>query len=291
MLERIRVAQSQKAMLEERVRERTADLDAANASLRDEVMVRRRTEERLRKTQKDLVQAGKLAGLGEMSAALSHEINQPLAAVKSYAENARTYLMRNRIDEAEANIRRISEMTDRMARISGNLRNFARQPEDTLKPVPVIDAIHEAIAIIGPRLRQSGTEVVFDPHDMSLRALGGQLRLQQVLVNVMTNAIDAMEDTRTNRIEISADGDLDSVRIFIRDHGPGLAEDQIGQVFEAFFTTKRAGAGMGLGLSISYNIIEDFGGKLTAANHPAGGALFTVRLKAAETGGVPLVAE
>ena len=132
------------------MQERTADLDAANASLRTEVAERRSAEDRWRKTQKDLVQAGKLAALGQMSAALSHEINQPLAAVKSYADNATLYIERNRIEEAGANITRISEMTDRMAKISGHLRNFARQPGDSLSSVPVGDVVREAVALIDP---------------------------------------------------------------------------------------------------------------------------------------------
>lgn len=284
VLERIRVAQTQKVLLEKRVKARTAELDDANSSLREEVQVRRDTEQRLRKTQKDLVQAGKLAALGQMSAALSHEINQPLAAVKSYAENARAYITRNRVEDADSNIARISEMADRMAKISGHLRNFARQPTDTLKPVLVHDAILEAIAILDPKLGQAKTKVTVESSDKQIWALCGRLRLQQVIVNILTNAIDAMDGKGENTITIHTEQTDKGVFIYIRDHGPGLAPSQIDQVFDAFFTTKDAGSGMGLGLSISHNIIEDFGGKLSGTNHPDGGAYFTVQLVPSEPG-------
>lgn len=287
LLERVRIEKFQRDLLERMVKERTADLDAANTSLKSEVVERRNAEMRLRKTQKDLIQAGKLAALGQMSAALSHEINQPLAAVKSYADNAAAYLERQRLEEVGANITRISAMADRMARISGHLRNFARQPGDTLKPVPVCDVIREAIALIEPQLRKSGTHVSFRPLDADVWAIGGRLRLQQVLVNVMANAIDAMSRQEDRRIEIGVLADANTLSIQLRDHGPGLSNTVLDQAFEAFFTTKDAGEGMGLGLSISYNIIEDFGGSLSAENHPDGGAVFAVKLRRAPDGQLP----
>ncbi len=282
VVERMRDAQAQQVILEQKVRERTSDLDDANVSLRAEITERRTAEERLRKTQSDLVQAGKLAALGQMSAALSHEINQPLAAVKSYADNARAYIERGRVDEASDNILRISDMTDRMAKISHHLRNFARQPGEKLRAIEVHDCVREAIAILAPQLRQSGVEVSFDPSKPEVWALGGKLRLQQVLVNVMTNANDAMAGQSNKRISLDVDEDDEGVHIHVRDVGPGLPDDALDQIFEAFFTTKQAGSGMGLGLSISYNIIEDFGGKLTAVNRPGGGGHFTITLRRAE---------
>ncbi len=283
VLERIRVEQTQRDLLERMVLERTADLDAANSSLRSEISERKSAEERLRRTQKDLVQAGKLAALGQMSAAISHEINQPLAAVKSYADNAVLFLQRDRTDEASANVARISKMADRMAKISGHLRNFARRPSDKLGAVPLCDVILEAVALMEPQFQESGGRVDLQLPEKEIWILGGRLRLQQVLVNIMTNAIDAMEDHDDKLIEISLDPQDAAVSVILRDHGAGFQDDTIDQVFEAFFTTKKVGAGMGLGLSISYNIIEDFGGKLSASNHPDGGGVFTVKLhRAAE---------
>jgi two-component system C4-dicarboxylate transport sensor histidine kinase DctB len=287
IFERIRVEQTQRDLLERMVQERTADLDTANISLRSEVNERKIAEERLRKTQKDLVQAGKLAALGQMSAALSHEINQPLAAVKSYADNAALYIERNRTTEAKANIARISEMADRMANISRHLRNFARRPGDKLNAIPVCEVIREAVALMDPQVRKSGSRISFASGQTEYWVLGGRLRLQQVLVNIMTNAIDAMEGQSQKLMDISIDCAGDTVAIHVRDHGPGLKQDALNQAFEAFFTTKEAGAGMGLGLSISYNIIEDFGGKFTASNHPDGGGVFTVELRRAPSRDLP----
>ena len=279
LLERVRIEKTQNDLLELKVQERTADLNDSNASLRTEVAERHRAEERLRKTQKELIQAGKLAALGQMSAALSHEINQPLAAVKSYADNASQYLKRNRIDEAGENIQRISTMTDRMAEISRHLRNFARQPGEALKPVPVAEVVREAIALVQLHERSPAAQIAFNPPDATVWALGGRLRLQQVLVNILNNALDAMADSPSPAIDIHLAAHEGTVSITVRDHGPGLPADTLSQVFDAFYTTKEAGAGMGLGMSISHNIVSDFGGTLSAENHPDGGAVFTVVLQ------------
>lgn len=276
--QRIRFERRQRALLEDKVQQRTADLDAANDSLRAEINERRRTEDRLRKSQKELIQAGKLAALGQMSAAISHEINQPLAAMKSYADNATQYMARARYDEAGENIRSISQMSDRMADILRHLRNFARQPGDTLRPVEVNEVIGETLTLTGPQLRARDAEIRWDPGPARL-VLGGKLRLQQVLVNIITNALEAMKDDAKPVLEIEVTETADTVQIHLRDHGPGLPPETRDQVFDAFFTTKEAGSGMGLGMSISHNIISDFGGALVAENHPEGGAVFTVALQ------------
>lgn len=287
ILEQMRIEQQERALLEDRVRERTADLDTANARLRAEVQVRRNTEERLRRSQKELIQAGKLAALGQMSAAISHEINQPLAAIKSYADNASEFLARSRISEAASNIASISKMTDRMVDISRHLRTFARQPGDTLKPVNVTDVLQDTAELLAPQLRASGAALTF-PKDRDWWVTGGKLRLQQVIVNIVNNALEAMQDQDHPLIDIDVSARDDTVCIAIRDHGPGFSQGVMDQVFDAFYTTKEAGRGMGLGMSISHNIISDFGGSLTAANHPDGGAVFTVTLQAHA---VPEVAE
>ncbi|MEM8820798.1 MAG: ATP-binding protein [Pseudomonadota bacterium] len=282
--ERMRVERSQRAILEETVQARTAELRTTNASLSAEVAERRSAEERLRQTQQELVQAGKLAALGQMSAALSHEINQPLAAVKSYSENAVAYLDRARIDEARKNLGNISKMADRMAKISGHLRNFARRPGEELSAIPVAQVIEEAISVIEPLVRKRRAELQYAPPREHIWAMGGRLRLQQVIVNLLTNALDAMVEQPDVRVEIGVEATAETVEITVRDYGPGLTRADEEQMFEPFFTTKPVGKGMGLGLSISFNIVEDFGGKLTAANHPDGGAIFQVRLRRAAAG-------
>lgn len=280
-LEERRAEQTQRDTLEALVRDRTAALGAANQSLEREIEERRTTEDILRRTQKDLIQAGKLAALGQMSAALSHEINQPLAAVKSYADNAAAYLQRGRLEEVGTNVARISDMTDRVAAISKHLRNFARQPGETLSAVPVADVIEDAIAVIEPRARQARATIHFAPADRQLAVMAGRLRLQQVLVNILSNAIDAAEGAMKRDVLVSIEEHDETVALNIRDYGAGLDTAQMEQVFDAFYTTKPPGAGLGLGLSISYNIIEDFGGKLSAVNHPDGGAQFTITLNRA----------
>ena len=270
-------------LLERRVAERTTDLDRANANLRKEIEERKGAEQRLRKTQTELVQAGKLAALGQMSAALSHEINQPLAAVKTYAENAGTFLDRDRLPEARENVSRISKLADRMAAISAHLRNFARRPQDDVGPVEVQQSIDDALALMQARLKETKGSVIYDRPAEPVWVYGGQLRLQQVIVNLLSNALDAVEGQRAPKIELVLDDqDVDRVRIVVRDEGDGFDEDALAQLFDPFFTTKAPGKGLGLGLSISYNIVEDFGGRLHARNREDGGAEFSVDLRRAE---------
>jgi len=255
--------QDAKRALEAAVNERTRDLQAALADLRQ--------------TQTDLIQAGKLSGLGQMSAALSHEFNQPLAAVKSYAENATAFLERGRPDEAQDNIARISRMADRMATISAHLRNFARRPQLATGPVLLNAVIQDALAVIEMRLTSEGGRVIYTPPDIEIWVTGGHVRLQQVIVNLINNALDAMEGHRTRDVTLCVTG----TTLSVRDTGPGISPNTLPQLFDPFFTTKAPGKGLGLGLSISYNIVSDFGGTLSAENHPDGGAVFSVTLKPA----------
>ena len=273
------------AELERQVIHRTADLDAVNKRLLTEIEERRATEKRLRSTQKELIQAGKLAALGQMSAALSHEINQPLTAVKGFAENAAAYLDRKRYAEARENVSRISQMADRMAAISGHLRNFARRPQDTVGPVDLCLVLDDALDLMAPRLAKASARIDRAPDTReSIWVKGGRLRLQQVFVNLISNALDAMEQDREPCISITrSEPTSGRVRISVSDSGPGLETDTVGRIFDPFFTTKSPGKGLGLGLSISYNIVEDFGGRLSATNRSDGpGAVFSVDLDLTE---------
>lgn len=274
-------AQAQE-QLEMRVAERTLDLNHANGKLTNEVAERRLTEEQLRSTQNELIQAGKLAALGQMSAALSHELNQPLTAIKSYAENARTYLKRDKISQADQNIGYISDMSDRMAELGSHLRNFARKPRQVVDAVDlksVIDGVH---LLIDPRLKADGAELVVLGFEENSFVLGGQNRLQQVLLNLINNALDAMADRNSPVVIIKAMASDDGISISVRDTGTGLEDEVAAEMFDPFFTTKGVNEGLGLGLSISYNIVRDFGGHISAKNHSDGGAIFTVWLKRAQ---------
>jgi two-component system C4-dicarboxylate transport sensor histidine kinase DctB len=269
-----------KAMLERRVVERTADLARVNARLEAEVAERVATETELRRTQADLIQAGKLAALGTMSAALSHEINQPLAAARNYADSAAVLIDRGDTARARENVGQIVTLIDRMAAIARHLRSVARKPETPLKDISLSQAVDEALATVAPRLAAAcATVTVAVPDDIpAVRC--GPVRLQQVLVNVLSNAADAVDDRPDRRIEVAAKAESGRVLLTVRDHGPGVAPAIADRIFDPFFTTKRVGSGLGLGLSISYNIMKDFGGDLRVANHPQGGAVFTVDLQA-----------
>lgn len=255
--------QKAKRRLEAAVVERTADLQAALADLR--------------RTQTDLIQAGKLSALGQMSAALSHEFNQPLAAVKSYADNAAAFLDRGRIPEASDNINRISKMADRMATISSHLRNFARRPQQATGPLLLNAVVLDAIAVVDMRVASEGGQIVYAAPEHDVWVTGGHVRLQQVIVNLLNNALDAMIGQTDPAAHIWIEG----TTLRVRDTGTGLDATTLPHIFDPFFTTKAPGKGLGLGLSISFNIVKDFGGTLTAENHPDGGAVFSVVLQPA----------
>lgn len=280
--ERITAALSMKEELEQRVTQRTAELKDANRNIMQEIEERRSAEIRLRQTQNELVQAGKLAALGQMSAALSHEFNQPLTAVKSFARNSLAYLDRGEADKARQNIGMIDDMVDRLVAISTHLRNFARRPGERTEPVVLNEAISSALAIVEPKLRAAGCHVNWTAPDGPVWVLGGQVRLQQVFVNLLSNAVDAMTDVPDPVIKMSLVHDSGKVRVDVRDHGAGMTEANIARLFDPFYTTKEPGKGMGLGLSISYNVVRDFGGSLHGRNHPDGGAVFSVTLTQAE---------
>ncbi|MGD9480918.1 sensor histidine kinase [Shinella sp. G-2] len=281
VVERLRLQEEARNELEHRVEERTADLARVNEQIELEIAERRLTEQELRKTQADLIQAGKLAGLGQMSAALSHEFNQPLAAAKTYADSAALLIDRGRAPEAQDNVRRISSLIDRMASISRHLRNFARKPNEKLGPVPLPDVIADTLEIVAPRLKAAGARltVALDGQDLIVKA--GPVRLQQVLVNIVSNAADAVEGLDDREILLSASRVEERVVIEVCDRGPGVPAAITERIFDPFFTTKGVGKGLGLGLSISYNIIKDFGGNLSVADRTDGGAVFRIELDSA----------
>lgn len=281
LAERLHLQAKAQSELEGRVEERTADLARVNSRIEEEIAERRLTEQQLRQTQADLIQAGKLAGLGQMSAALSHEFNQPLAAAKTYTDSAAVLIERGRLEEANDNIRRISALIDRMASISRHLRNFARKPNEKLGPVILEDVIRETLEIVAARLKAADAALLLDLDPQVPAVTAGFVRLQQVLVNIITNAADAVEGLEDRRIRLSVRPQGDMVVIEVRDRGPGVQAAIRERIFDPFFTTKGVGKGLGLGLSISYNIVKDFGGSLSVDDDPDGGAVFRIALPAA----------
>ncbi|MCB4359307.1 sensor histidine kinase [Quatrionicoccus australiensis] len=260
--------------LEERIAERTADLTEQIAALES-------TKAILRETRDAAVQAGKLATLGQMSAGISHELNQPLAALQTLADNARALLARGRHDEVGENLQLISELVDRTGRIVRQLKSFARKEAATPQAVTITSAIEHALLIVEPRRREIAARIEITPPATDLLALAEAGRLEQVLVNLLRNGLDAMAGQPEPVLEVSANRHGERVSIHVRDHGAGLADEVRTHLFEPFYTTKPAGEGLGLGLAISLTIVESYGGTLGAHNAPDGGAVFVLTLPAA----------
>ena len=283
VLERLETEAATRLELERRVRERTAELERSNRRLTGEIAEREHAEAELRRTQAELIQASKLSALGEMSAGISHELNQPLAAIRAFAENAEEYLARERTGDAKANLARISALTERMARIIAALRTFARKDSAPPHGVALAPVLDDALAMLEARIEEQGVSVNGPGATPGVMVLAEPVRLQQVLVNVLANALDAMREVSAPRLDVAVQAGEDRVAVTVRDNGPGIAPERISDIFDPFFTTKDVDQGLGLGLSISYGIVAGFGGTIRAGNDPRGGAVFTVTLpRAAE---------
>jgi C4-dicarboxylate-specific signal transduction histidine kinase len=263
------------------VTERTADLVATNKQLNREIAERERAELVLRKAQEQLIHAGKMAALGQMSAGITHELNQPLAALRTLSDNARVLLAANRTGEVQSNLTLISQLTERMAKITGQLKAFARKSPLQLSRVSVRHSLGNALALLEQRLRTGRIVITQDLPENDVEVLGDPNRLEQVLVNLIVNALDAMHSADARHLHIAVSERAGRVSIAVRDSGTGIAADVLPQLFEPFVTTKEPGAGLGLGLAISSGIIGEFGGSLVAANRPEGGAEFTIDLASA----------
>lgn len=281
LMERRRRLTRDKEVLEARVADRTRELTEAVTRLQREVAERQEAEAALKKAQEDLVQAGKLSALGQMSAGLSHELNQPLMAIRSFAENASAFIGRGRPEAAAENLTRISDLARRMGRIIRNLRAFARAEVEGVADVDLTAVVAAILELTEARMREAGVTLDYArPGPVMVR--GGEVRLQQVVLNLVTNALDAMDGAETRRLSLRILPDGARVSLIVRDTGPGIAEPE--RIFDPFYSTKEVGhsEGMGLGLSISYGIVQGFGGTISGVNRPGGGAEFTVDLPAAE---------
>ncbi|WP_417667935.1 ATP-binding protein [Roseibium sp.] len=268
--------------LERRVRSRTAELRKANARLEQEVRDREQAEADLRQAQAELVQAAKLATLGKMSAALSHEYNQPLAAIRSDAEIAEMLIARGTPEKALSNLGRIGGMVARMAEIARTLKGFSRRSGTDIKPVSLRQVIDEALLLLMPQIKRSGIELKTTLPDGDIIVRGGRIRLEQVVMNLVSNALDAVKHAKQPSIALDLRLEDGAAVLSVRDNGPGIDPQVMPQIFDPFFTTKEVGAGLGLGLSIAYKIVHDFSGTLSAENQMSGGALFIMRLPVAD---------
>jgi two-component system C4-dicarboxylate transport sensor histidine kinase DctB len=269
--------------LETTVAQRTVALTEANERMQQEIAERERTEQRLRATQQEVVHAGKLAVIGQMAAGLTHELNQPLVAIRTLCDNARTFFERNQPAQANANLERVGRLVDSMAVLTGELKAFARKPDVERVAVSLAEAVSHARLIYESRIRDEAVRLdVRIPPGTTVYAESSQL--QQVIVNLLGNALDAVRDaaTRTVAIEASQPDAQGRVRFAIADSGPGIAPDVLAHLFEPFVTTKPRGQGLGLGLAITSRIVEGFGAKIAASNDDEGGARFTIEFMAAE---------
>jgi two-component system C4-dicarboxylate transport sensor histidine kinase DctB len=260
------------------VAERTRELSETNISLKTEIDEHHRTEARLRATQNELVQAGKLAALGQMSAAIAHEINQPLAAIRTFMASAKVFARHGNLGQVVSNLDLITDLAERMARITGHLKTFARKSESGHPELVSIErAVEGTLFLLESQIKSAGVRIEKEI-EPNLWATGHAVQLEQVILNLVRNALDVVTDRETPWIQIVASASSDTIFIRVVDNGPGIAADRIGEIFDPFFTTKPVGKGLGLGLSISYGIVQDFGGRIYARNRQEGGAELTVEL-------------
>ncbi|EOV1170919.1 sensor histidine kinase [Vibrio fluvialis] len=267
-IEQLQVEAKQK--LEFLVMERTAKLHA-------EIDERIRTEQALRQTQNELIQAAKLAVLGQMSASISHELNNPLAAIRSFADNGRRFLANGKSERTDENLARISALTERMAKISEQLKSFARKSSsDEKADVQLYPIVVYAKELMQPQFKSHYIDLNIQTPLEPVWASVNPIQLEQVLINLLTNAMQALDGQESRKVAMTLLSDSDGTLIHVDDNGPGIGQDKMAHLFEPFFTTKQNG--LGLGLSISQQIIQSMNGDLTASVSPLGGARFTIHL-------------
>lgn len=251
------------------------ELRALNARLQREIAERERVQKNLAVAEQSLAQSSKLAALGEMSAAVSHELNQPLAAMKTYLAGARLLLRRNRPDEALSAFHRIDDLIERMGAITRQLKSFARKGQEQLSPVDMGEALASSLAMMEPQLKSRRVKITKILPETPVRVMGDRMRIEQVLVNLLRNALDATKSVDDPQVDIIlAAGE--TATLTVRDNGTGI--EDLDALFEPFYTTKQPGDGVGLGLAISSGIVSELGGRLTARNGEGGGAVFEMQL-------------
>ena len=253
----------------------SAELRALNAALQREVAERKRVQQTLAVAEQTLEQSSKLAALGEMSAAVSHELNQPLAAMKTYLAGARLLMQRNRLEEALASFGRIDDLIERMGAITRQLKSYARKGQQQFSPFDMGEALASALSMMEPQLRQRQVQINRILPAEPVQVMGDRMRIEQVLVNLLRNALDATKSERNPTVEIILSAG-ETATLTVRDNGPGI--EDLDSLFEPFYTTKQPGDGVGLGLAISSGIVSDLGGRLTARNGQHGGAVFEMQL-------------
>jgi two-component system C4-dicarboxylate transport sensor histidine kinase DctB len=271
---------SRRAQTRSRVFQReSAELRLLNERLQQEIAEREKAEKNLEVAEQTLAQSSKLAALGEMSAAVSHELNQPLAAMKTYLAGARLLLRRKRVDEALSSFARIDDLIARMGAITRQLKSYARKGETAFETLDLRDVVSSALSMMEPQLKRRHVAISRSLPVRPVWVRADRLRMEQVLVNLFRNALDATKETAEPRIDLMLSLG-ETATLTVRDNGHGIAD--LDALFEPFYTTKGPGDGVGLGLAISSGIVNDHGGRLTARNARDGGAVFEVQLPVVE---------
>lgn len=269
--------------LELRVAQRTEALNQSNAQLLQEIDERIRTEKALRQTHEELIQAEKLAALGQMSAGLVHEISQPLSAIQTFLASTQLLVARGEIELAKENLGEIDKLIRRVTSIVSHLKTFSSKSRGILSRVELQQVVDNALLVLTPRLKKSAIDLIWQPPANAIAVHADEIKLEQILINLIRNAIDAIppEADDSGRIEIQLSAANQQAQIAICDNGCGIDADDLPKLFDPFFTTKPPGEGLGLGLSVSFGIVEEFGGKLEASANPEGGTIFTLTLSQA----------
>lgn len=258
------------ASLEEKVTERTFILSQANHKLQQTVHQYEQSQQELKQTQQELTQAAKLALLGELSASINHEINQPLAALRTYTENSQRLMTMERYPMVADNLDKMLSLNDTMTEVIARLKVFTRKTDDNLhSEVSVLhDAVHNATRILSSKLIKQGVTLKVPAIEYDVKLAIHSVELEQVLINLFHNAAQAMEGYCIDpQISIAVQCDQSNCDILVSDNGPGMSEHALAKIFDPFYTTKPEG--LGLGLTISKRILESYQGSLSAYNHDA----------------------
>jgi len=246
--------------LKQKVAARTAELERANQLLVRESAERANSEQRYRASREELAQANRLATLGQVTAGVAHEINQPIAAIRAFAENAITFLNRSRSEKAGENLQHIVSLTDRVVTITAELRGYAKQKTPAIGPTSLADAIEASLLLVKHRISESNTVVVWDKRAAGVSVRADRIRLEQVFVNLIQNSLDALETVAHGRIQMTFASENGHVLVVVSDNGPGFPKELEGKVFTPFSSGKEQG--LGLGLAIARDIVRAFGGEI-----------------------------